>query len=524
MSVTQDEYALYLRKSRKDMEAEAHGEGETLARHERVLLALAKAQGLNITKIYREVVSGETLAARPQMQQLLADVDAGLYAGVLVMEIERLARGDTIDQGIVAQAFQLSGTKIITPTKSYDPNNEIDEEYFEFGLFMSRREYKTIKRRMLAGKLATAREGRWITSTPPYGYERVKIKDNKGYTLTPNPEQAEIVRMIFEWFIDGEVSEDGTRRRRGMHAIATRLNELGVAPAKGGLWQYSSVTKIIKNPVYAGKIRYRWRKQKTQRIDGVLKKSYPINKDDIILVEGLHSAIIEPDVFEQAQQQLSKNDIPHVRADKTIANPLAGLIYCSRCGSSMQRRTGTYRNGDEGLSCKHQFCPTSGTRLKLVEDRLLAVLNSWVSRDFTWEQAKSEKAAGDFSIAIKSAEAKQAKLNKQLSRAYELLETDVYTVEEFATRSKAIGEQLSAQSEILKKLISQQEQARRAKEYRKSYIPKIKTLLDVYYTLPTAAEKNALLKEIIDRCEYTKDNRGKSTQDDFDLVVYPKLS
>ena len=106
-------YAIYLRKSRVDLEAEAHGEGDTLARHRKTLLALAAAQQLNVTHIYEEVVSGDTIAARPQMQQLLADVDEGLWEGVLVMEVERLARGDTIDQGIVAQAFKVTDTKII---------------------------------------------------------------------------------------------------------------------------------------------------------------------------------------------------------------------------------------------------------------------------------------------------------------------------------------------------------------------------------------------------------------------------
>ena len=133
------EYCMYLRKSRADLEAEAHGEGETLARHERILMDYAKKNKINVTKIYKELVSGETITARPVMQQLLSDVEKGIWAGVLVVEVERLARGDTIDQGLVAQTFKYSGTKIITPMKIYNPNNEFDEEYFEFGLFMSRR-------------------------------------------------------------------------------------------------------------------------------------------------------------------------------------------------------------------------------------------------------------------------------------------------------------------------------------------------------------------------------------------------
>ena len=183
---------IYLRKSRADREAEARGEGETLARHERILLDLARSRNYNVGAIYREIVSGETISARPVMQQLLREVEAGSWDGVLVVEVERLARGDTIDQGVVSRAFQFSDTKIITPTKTYDPDNEFDEEYFEFGLFMSRREYKTIKRRLNAGRIASVKEGKYCGSKPPYGYERVKLHGEKGFTLQPDRAQAAV--------------------------------------------------------------------------------------------------------------------------------------------------------------------------------------------------------------------------------------------------------------------------------------------------------------------------------------------
>ena len=114
-------YCAYLRKSRKDLEAEARGEGETLARHEHILLDLAHRMNISLEAIYKEVVSGETISARPVMQQLLREVEEGVWTGVLVVEIERLARGDTRDQGYVAEAFTYSDTKIITPLKTYDP-------------------------------------------------------------------------------------------------------------------------------------------------------------------------------------------------------------------------------------------------------------------------------------------------------------------------------------------------------------------------------------------------------------------
>lgn len=98
INITMEHYCAYLRKSRKDIEAESHGEGETLARHEKILNDLANRLNIKIDKFYREVVSGETISARPIIQQLLSDVDNGMWAGVLVVEVERLARGNTLDQ------------------------------------------------------------------------------------------------------------------------------------------------------------------------------------------------------------------------------------------------------------------------------------------------------------------------------------------------------------------------------------------------------------------------------------------
>ena len=190
------EYAIYLRKSRTDMEAEARGEGETLVRHEKILLDLAKQKGIKIGKIYREIVSGETIEARPEVQKLLADVKKSIWKGILVVEVDRLARGDTEDQGTVAKAFKISNTKIITPMKTYDPNDEFDEEYFEFGLFMSRREYKTINRRLQRGRVSSVNEGKYVGSVAPYGYERVKIKGDKGYTLRKNSEANTVTGIL----------------------------------------------------------------------------------------------------------------------------------------------------------------------------------------------------------------------------------------------------------------------------------------------------------------------------------------
>ena len=129
--------AVYLRKSREE---ENESREETLARHERILLDYCKNNNLNIKKIYKEVVSGESIEKRPQMQQLLNDVCQNKYEGIVCVEVERLSRGNQVDQAEILEIFKKHKTKIYTLNKVYDlsSEDEFDEEFFEFGLFMSR--------------------------------------------------------------------------------------------------------------------------------------------------------------------------------------------------------------------------------------------------------------------------------------------------------------------------------------------------------------------------------------------------
>ena len=246
-----EQYAKYLRKSRFDRDYAEMSVEETLKRHEAILDRLAGERGYRVTKTYYEVVSGESIAARPEIQKLLEEVNAGLYAGVLVVDLERLARGNSADQAYISQVFQFSGTKIITPAKVYDPSDEFDEEYFEFGLFMSRREYKTITRRLIRGRDSSASEGKYISSIAPYGYRRLKLPGEKGYTLEPHPQEAEVVKKMFDLFL----------HRAGTKQIANALNDLSVPTRHGGPWSYSTVGQILANPVYMGKIRRGWSRQ-----------------------------------------------------------------------------------------------------------------------------------------------------------------------------------------------------------------------------------------------------------------------
>ena len=271
------DHAIYLRKSRADVEAEAKGEGETLARHRKTLIELAEKRNIKIGKIYKEIVSGDSISQRPKVQQLLNDVRAGMWKGVLVVEIERLARGDTEDQGIVAKAFKISSTNIVTPMKTFNPNDEFDEEYFEFGLFMSRREYKTIKRRLQNGRVLSVLEGKYVGSIAPFGFDRIKLQNQKGYTLTDN-EETPIAVQMFKIFAYNDIS---------LNEVCKVAKERGLKPRKNAEWSRSTLKDMYRNPVYIGMIKWNWRKEVKVYKNGNIVKTRPRNdqNDDYILVK-----------------------------------------------------------------------------------------------------------------------------------------------------------------------------------------------------------------------------------------------
>lgn len=525
------QYCIYLRKSRADMEAEASGEGETLARHEKTLLEFAKKMHLNIKSVYKEIISGETISARPIMQKLLLQVEEGMWDGVLVMEVERLARGNTIDQGIVAQAFKLSSTKIITPMKVFDPDNEFDEEYFEFGLFMSRREYKTINRRLQRGRITSVKEGKYVANQPPYGYNRKKIENDKGFTLEPNPEEADIIRMIFDLYTVGELQDDGTYSRLGTGLIANKLNSMRISPKRGKDWVPSTIRDILINPVYIGKIRWNWRPAHKKMVNGQITIERPrTSSEDCIIVDGIHPPIIEEKVFNLTQNFMSKNPPRPIGKHNTVKNPLAGIVICGKCGRRMLRRPYSIeKNQPDTIMCAAKTCNNVSAALYYVEDRILASLEEWLKEyKLDWNTNKEKKLPqqiNDKKISIKRIEKEIVKIELQMNNIHDLLEQGIYSTEMFLERSDINSkkmEQLKKEKAILEnELASTVNQD----ENRKNIVPKIEKLLEVYKSLKTPKAKNNMLKQVLEKVVYTKEKGGRwnNAPDDFEIILYPKL-
>jgi len=484
-------YAMYLRKSRVDLELEAISKEETLARHKSMLFALAERKGISPSQItiYHEMVSGDSIDERPEMQRLLQDVYNGVFDGVLVTEIERLARGNTKDQGEVADAFTFSSTMIITPEREYDPNNEFDQEYFEFGLFMSRREYKTIRRRLESGKWQSFREGNFLPPVPPFGFDVVR-KSKKDRYLVENPEESKYVKMIFDWY---------TEDRKPTSWIAKQLTLMGVQTRrKNRDWARATIKDILFNYHYIGKVS--WGNQQTIKekdpITGKVSKKRK-NSGKMQLAEGKHKGFISEEQFYKVRT-IYGSQAP-AKMNTELVNPLSGILVCARCGRAINFQS----YPDNRISRYHHprgvhACKMKSIYSHVVIDALISSLKTYAS-DFqiklengdTDTEAERQQQAID---AMQSELAKQQRMKKRLFESWEA-DDGTYTREEFIERKQMYTQTI----ENLQTEIAEMKKHTPAPVDHKEVISNLHAVIDCINDPDLDAKtKNVFLKKVID--------------------------
>lgn len=494
--------AIYLRKSRADEELEKTlGQGETLSKHRMALIKIAKERKYDIIEIKEEIISGESLFHRPKMIELLKEVESKLYDGVLVMDMQRLGRGDMQDQGIILKTFKESNTKIITPQKTYDLNNDFDEEYSEFEAFMSRKELKMITRRMQGGRQRSVEEGNYLGTNPPLGYDIEK--KGRIRTLKPN-EYAEVVKLIFKRYIEGY----------GTGAIATELNSLGYKSATGKDFEKTAILFILKNLVYIGKVTWKKREYKKSSTPGKTKDTRTRDKSEWIIADGKHPAIIDENTFFTVQKMLEeKYHVPY-QITNGMANPLAGIVICGICGSKMVLRK--YGSKAPHIMCTKK-CGCKSSRFDYVEKAILQGLSDYYKelkvvinkKNIVDNTEMYKKQIGLLNKELNV-------LKKQRNNIFDLFEQGMYDEKTFIERSSNVSDRIelvSSQIYLLEK--------ENKKTQRKGITAKeIKYVMDAY-KISDIETKNKLLKSVLHKVEYKKNKNQKN--DDFEINLFPKI-
>lgn len=502
-------YAIYLRKSRKDDEIIS---GDTLSRHEKMLMDLADRMGIVIHEhdIYREIVSGESIEARPQMQRLLKAVEMRTYTGVLCIELERLSRGNGADQARILKAFQFSNTKIITLNKTYDlaSDDEFDEEFFEFGLFMSRREYKTIKRRLLRGRLQSQQEGYFTGSTLPFGYGKMKNPEGKGYILVPN-EQTPILQMIFRRYASGDLLAD----------IVQDLNTAGVKTASSlnAEWSTNRVRDMLRNRVYIGEINVNKYAKNRRMEDGRIIETKRRNPD-MKTVPGKHEPIIDMETWDKVQARFARF-APRTNIDRSLKNPLASIMRCAECGKMMARRTYTHKGVSIPIIvCQSNRCITRQSNLEMVENMVIEALKKELERQQTiLASYNTEKQDNSDDKTLEFLQAEIAKKDKMMERVDELYELGDYSRSKYLERSQKLQAQ---KADLMKQLEEVEKRISERDNNRKNAVPILTKVLDEYHTLDVKG-RNDLLKMIIETITYSKHESGSDIEPElcFKLLI-----
>ena len=515
LNLQPDEFLAYLRKSRADdplLTVE-----EVLARHESILNEWAERNlGAKVPEEnkYREVVSGETIADRPEIQKVLKLIESPKIKAILIVEVQRLSRGDLEDCGRLIKLLRYTNTLVITPQKIYDLRDEYDRDAFERELKRGNEFLEYQKKIMNRGRLLSVSQGNFIGSIPPYGYDKVWVMEGKRKcpTLAINEEQANVVRMIFDMY---------TNQNVGMPTICNRLDSIGATPPKGDRWSNRALKDMLSNVHYLGKVKWNWRKTITVVEDSEIKKKRPKSEiGEFLVYDGRHEAIISEELFKATQEKLGKN--PRVRQNMGIRNPFAGLIYC-QCGRAMTLRTyktkdGGERNAPRLVCYDHSHCHTGSCTYDEMLDMVKGVLTQCIE---------------DFEHRIKSNSGDSMKLHEKLLKSLEkkMQDLDAREIAQWEAQShpdesqrmpphifKMLNEKLLREKEEVKEAMCN---ARKSMpdpiDYQEKVVRFRKALEALEDSKMDAGAKNRLLKDCIERIDY---NRAKPERIKSQQVMY----
>lgn len=481
-------YIIYLRKSRADSQDESVE--EILAKHEEMLQELAERElGGRIPEhcIFREVVSGETIEERPEMQKVLSAIENPAVARVLVVEPQRLSRGDLEDCGRVVNAFRYSKTKVMTLQMTYDLSNKMHRKFFEQELMRGNDYLEYTKEILLRGRILSVQKGSYIGNIAPFGFD--KDMDDVGPTLKHNND-TEAVRLVFDMY----VNQDKTPLQ-----IARHLDSLGVKPMKGKIWDKSTIRVMLKNKHYAGWVVFGGHKTERFYENGqtIKKRNMPVDPDEVIISKGRHTPIVSQELFDAAQAKFTNN--PKAKWDAPLRNILSGIMFCSKCGKAIALHP--YKKAKDRYECRNRN--GCGSKSATVEDVLKSVQFALENEELPNLETRLKNDDGkSLVIQQKQLEKLRAELNELLEQEenqYDLLERKKYTEEVFEKRNKALHVKMD---EVKSRIYEVSKNMPKEIDYQDKIIKLKDAIRGISNENISPEAKNKLLKTIIERIDY----------------------
>jgi site-specific DNA recombinase len=489
--------AIYLRKSRDDGEFE-----DVLSKHRDTLLALVGSRNWTY-RLYEEVASGEKIEARKEMQKLLRHVEDKLYDGVVVMDIDRLGRGENKDWALIKDTFLNSETVIITPSKIYDLEVDNDDVSFDFMSIFARIEYKTIKRRMKQGKEAGAKKGMWTNGKPPFPY----YYDKNTKSVLVDEGKRPIYRAIVEKYLSG-INLGHIAIWLTDNKIPTPYNIKPDGRDKG--WSNVTVQRLLLSEIHLGYITYGKTRTKRGQVEIV-------PEEERIKVMGTHEKLKTQEEHDAIVERLVKNRLMNPNSRRNIF-PLSGLLYCEKCGCRMQFRVGKSKKQGQYWSalCYHHYkdgskCEQKG---KVLDEEFFNVLYERiinVDQNMLQEIELQGRGYNDTKTMISVKEQELQKHKRALDKLHESYEEDMITKQVFLERKVVRSRQvqkLEEELQDLRKVVVDEGNYPTMEQI----VERIGQFRELWSEAVTSEEKNRALKKLVERIVYNREgNRVELT-------------
>lgn len=329
-SIQTKQVAIYLRVSTDEQAKEGH---YGLKVQEDRLRQFCASQGFSLDEnhVFRDEGYSGSLEAkdRPGLNAMLQAAKDKEFEMLIVYRLDRLFRSqrkllnalhELVDYGV---GFQSS-------TEAFDTETPSGRLMLQILGSFAEHERETIRDRMMGGKLRAARDGKWVTGVPPYGY-RV---DKKTQKLVAHPEEAEVVKKFYEWLVFEKCSLREITRRAIEQNLPTPYHKPKEDGKRvGGKWYKRTINRILVNEVYTGQFYYNKYKRPFKYLNSVLEEENQRPESDHIFMTV--PSIISQDLYEKAIQQLQDNRRFQKRNEKRTYL-FSGLLYSGYSGRKLQ--------------------------------------------------------------------------------------------------------------------------------------------------------------------------------------------
>ena len=303
-----------------------------------------------------EGITGTSAAGRDEFQRLMQDCRQGRIDRILVKSVSRFARNVQDCLEAVRELKQL-GVSVMFEKERIDTALLSSEMMLSMMSAFAQEESVSISKNLRRGAVMRMKNGTFRLSQAPYGYRL----DAEG-RLCPQPEEAAIVRRIYDEFLSG----------MSIREIACKLESEGIPKLRGEpVWTYMGVQYILTNERYAGDEMF----QKRYTTDTLpFKKEINRGQKTRFYISDTHEAIVPHDVFDRAKNLLAEKKLAHGRSGNSAKYTFTSTLCCGECGTNLCRRV--EKGGSIHWTCRRhlqnkQLCGMKSVSEKEVEDLFL---------------------------------------------------------------------------------------------------------------------------------------------------------